>query len=628
MSAPTASSRATPRSRKGCPECRKRRIKCDEQKPQCGHCVRVGRVCHLVDSLFITHPYSSSSTHRRPPKRPRRRGTDGVSGRASVEGPPVVTGIETDPHSRSGALAESDPRDPSPISSAPVTGGPSATQLEPSHLLFEERPSPQNCAGDAYSTATQPTNALGTPGSLASDLPGDTHRDQQEIAFLLRYFSEGPAKFLDVCCDLRPYFSRYVVAISRQSALVRYSACALAAKQLGHMKDPEARIQRTRCQTRMLKVFAESNLDFLWYGAKYYERAIQLLARQLSHGHAATYRLSPSSLYQTHNSNHSNANNHGIDVGPLQILASCILSQYEDLSASMRAWSGHLNGVCKLLHPHLVDPIVFLSELSVPEPALALDTIFWFFALNDVLDAFVGDKPPRLDFGDHGLWRRMGLPLDDAGQLSFHQGGKQVTECIFLKSLIWLLSQVITIDMTNSTQWVRVSEQLDQWHSSLPVTFSSPVAWQSTPEANESEQEYSAESWYASDTCAIAMAFYHMARIVLLIHQPQDVFLQQSRNHTDLLRSYTGLQQGLRRHAMEIVPISRGMPSDVVQKYLIQPLYMAGRCLGEPKERQEVLAILLSIDDNLGVFTCYRVQALSEEWRIPYTPPIRNTDER
>ncbi|KAK1830471.1 Zn(2)-Cys(6) zinc finger domain protein [Podospora conica] len=34
-----------PRSRQGCDECRKRRRKCDEQKPRCGHCITFARRC-------------------------------------------------------------------------------------------------------------------------------------------------------------------------------------------------------------------------------------------------------------------------------------------------------------------------------------------------------------------------------------------------------------------------------------------------------------------------------------------------------------------------------------------------------------------------------------------------------
>lgn len=46
------------RSRKGCPECRKRKIKCDEDQPECGQCKNTDRSCSITDSLFKQHAYS------------------------------------------------------------------------------------------------------------------------------------------------------------------------------------------------------------------------------------------------------------------------------------------------------------------------------------------------------------------------------------------------------------------------------------------------------------------------------------------------------------------------------------------------------------------------------------------
>ena len=37
-----------PRSSNGCHTCRKRKVKCDENKPQCNACLRLGRLCSWV----------------------------------------------------------------------------------------------------------------------------------------------------------------------------------------------------------------------------------------------------------------------------------------------------------------------------------------------------------------------------------------------------------------------------------------------------------------------------------------------------------------------------------------------------------------------------------------------------
>jgi hypothetical protein len=39
------------------PECRRRKIKCDEQRPRCGQCQKGGRNCHILDSVFKKHAF-------------------------------------------------------------------------------------------------------------------------------------------------------------------------------------------------------------------------------------------------------------------------------------------------------------------------------------------------------------------------------------------------------------------------------------------------------------------------------------------------------------------------------------------------------------------------------------------
>lgn len=212
--------------------------------------------------------------------------------------------------------------------------------------------------------------------------------------FFLRYFAEGPGLWMDVFAGQHSYFSQHVVQLAHTSTLVRYAACAVAAKQLGQMKDPILKIRQTNCQRLMLRAFSKSRLDFLWYGAKYYEKAIQLLAKQLSHDDHSIPGLSPCCIYQTGLtpvSNDLSFHDEREEAASLfQIITACILCQYEDLSATMRAWSGHINGIYKLLQSHIHAsslPISFPMPLHVPQPMRALEITFWFFALHDMSEA-------------------------------------------------------------------------------------------------------------------------------------------------------------------------------------------------------------------------------------------------
>ena len=222
------------------------------------------------------------------------------------------------------------------------------------------------------------------------DSVADSYQDRCEIAFFLRYFSEGPGRWMDLGNDTH-YFSRYIVSLADMSALIRYAACALAAKQLGQVKDPESSVRQTACHRAMFKAFSESKLDFLWYGAKYYERAIQILARQISHEDRSDCHMSPACIYQSgltpQSVDYSVLGDQEIAAATFRLLAACILCQYEDLSVTLRAWSGHLDGIYKLLRPHLSGAVELQPSHPIPQTANVVESIFWFLASNDMMDA-------------------------------------------------------------------------------------------------------------------------------------------------------------------------------------------------------------------------------------------------
>ena len=229
-------------------------------------------------------------------------------------------------------------------------------------------------------------------------------------------------------------------------------------------------------------------------------------------------------------------------------------------------------------------------------------------------------KPCRLDPDDFPLWQKMGLPLDDTGQLPFGYIDEPYQETIFFKALIRLLCKIVSQDCGASTHWAHLDMELTQWYHALPTEFLAPITQTLTPPSKVNPQELSIpETWFGSETCAIAMAFYHMAKILLLVNQPQESFLaMQPTKPRDLLSTYNALQRDLHHHAMEIIPIALGMPNPAVQKYMIQPLYIAGRCLSSSSDRQVVIRSLRDIENNLGLFTEYRIKDLSEEWGVPF----------
>lgn len=80
------------------------------------------------------------------------------------------------------------------------------------------------------------------------------------------------------------------------------------------------------------------------------------------------------------------------------VLASCILYQYEDIIATRRAMTGHLDGIFKLLQPHLSPANAFQELHRNPESTRALEVVVWYFALNDMVDACSSQMDTTIDY--------------------------------------------------------------------------------------------------------------------------------------------------------------------------------------------------------------------------------------
>ena len=181
------------------------------------------------------------------------------------------------------------------------------------------------------------------------------------------------------------WFTQQVAILARQSPVVQFSACAVAAKQLGQMQDPHSQFRKTRSQHVVANDLTSHGLDFNWYGAKYYGRAIQLLARQISERSVESAHPSPTALYD----GTSNAETECEDPG-LALSATSILSLYEMLSAtvSMKAWTGHLNGFYKLFKSFNSEVFFqdqpMVSNNPVQTDCPSIQASFWYFVMNDL----------------------------------------------------------------------------------------------------------------------------------------------------------------------------------------------------------------------------------------------------
>lgn len=171
------------------------------------------------------------------------------------------------------------------------------------------------------------------------------------------------------------YFSRQALLAARGSDLVKFAACAAAAKQLGHMKHPGLQTKPTNAAHVMFRALEANGLNYLWYGAKYYGKAIQSMAVEILRTTPNTSTdMSPPELPWDAVSPGTPSAMQGNSEA--RLIAASIMCQYEKLSASTRAWGRHLNGIYKLLQ-------LDRAELLILQSRKSLHSLFWYFVQND-----------------------------------------------------------------------------------------------------------------------------------------------------------------------------------------------------------------------------------------------------
>ncbi|KAI9372931.1 hypothetical protein BJX61DRAFT_505132 [Aspergillus egyptiacus] len=505
-----------------------------------------------------------------------------------------------------------------------------------------------------------------SPDSRASSLGEAPVETDYEVAFLLRHFSEVPGPWMDLF-DLGTYFASHVPVKALRNPLLKYATCAHAAKQLGHAQVAKRPVGGVRLSQVFPGAQKDSpSVDWRWKGAKYYEKAIQLLMKELQpdpgnpdpfgQGHGS--EIGEDIDGQRARSFTEYRLSHGARSDEI-LAATAILSVYELLDATGGAWNRHLSGVKSLLDLAEVGmrPLLRVSpgDLSVQPKRRGLSrarkATFWNFARQDYLSAFINGSRTRLNTEDLALWTEAGIQVDALGfvrpsnsSAGESSGDDVMKEDLIANALVWIISKIINFinDGSNThigqpaavnagslgvpqqlllerlERWYRLEAELDVWYNGLPVTFR-PCARVGTPQTastNESEiQDASSlfEIWYSIPMCSSAMQHYHMARILLQLNKPQEP-IGGAGSIPNRYSSFRSNEGDIKFHSREIVGIGMSCPAGSVRINSLQPLYVSGRCLTDPGERRMVLRLLRDIELDLGWATEYRAKQLLREW--------------
>lgn len=166
--------------------------------------------------------------------------------------------------------------------------------------------------------------------------------------------------------------------------------------------------------------------------------------------------------------------------------------------------------------------------------------------------------------------------------------------------------------------WCSLRKQFQVWHDGLPIAFqpSARVEPSRTPGQLlqcDNESMFT-EVWYSISMCASTMQTYHMSQILLFMNKPHES-TQGGSTVCARLNSYQTVLATCQKHSREIVGISLARPDEAVRMHSVQPLFTAGQCLRDARERQIVLNLLQDVESDIGWATDYRARQLSEQWQ-------------
>jgi hypothetical protein len=467
--------------------------------------------------------------------------------------------------------------------------------------------------------------------------------------------------------DIGTYFASYVPVKARENPLLKYAAVACAAKSLARVQGRKTSMGRSATRRSRGDLYPDGcTVDWKHKAAVFYDHAVSLLLQAVKNDASSSPDTSDCELRQ-----HSGAVAYGCDgQAPKRrrtssnatsvansdelLAASAILCLYEFMDTSISEWAGHLNGAKSLL----VLTQERMKPLQMPSPGSPVSSAtynfiskarratFWNIARQDMFAALINKTHTRLDTEDYSLWREAGLAIDDQGFLISSntsdngypgEGERAISEDLICNALIWLMAKLVNFmavgDALNTDNmgmswaevpqrtlldyWCNLRNQFQMWHDSLPETFQASARVQPSNTVgrllkNESESMFS-EVWYSIPMCASTMQTYHMSQILLFMNKPHES-TQGGSTVCARLNSYQSVLAACQRHSREIVGISLACSDDAVRIHSVQPLFTAGQCLSDARERQVVLNQLREIESDIGWATDYRVRQLSEQW--------------
>ncbi|KAM0717147.1 hypothetical protein Q7P37_006999 [Cladosporium fusiforme] len=536
-------------------------------------------------------------------------------------------------------------------------------------------------------TPVRPPNLLLSKGTTGG---GPAIRDPK-LAFLMRDYSEHAGVWMDLF-DLGQFFATEVPVLAADCPLLLYSCAALSAKSLSRVADDnyntsdvDAYITPSQRHSR-LRLWPGEHLDaegWVRKGRENYDVAVSLLRQALAGITTAQSFSLPDDTTAETASVAQSIPLPSPDSDKL-VAATAVLCVYEFLDASGAEWSRHLDGAKSLfdvakertipltresaiispsieggnssssapptmhhdtqIHGHndslptlanqvrerLASNTHDLPTPTIPQapPSKGRTAVFWNFARQDMLSAFINNTSTRLDTSDLTVWASAGLNLNSQGFICpsnpshpAYDPAAAMSDDTIANALIWLTMKLVNFiaagdEMPQSilgvrqhsllAYWHEMEQQFRSWYEGLPPSFRAISIGAADDTTNDSHCQ--SERWFPRPLCASAMQTYHFARVQLLLNKPHistgspfspgpkasnldhrststDASFAGSMPGSSLAArhaSYALILKQSRFHAREIVAISRGWARDdeACRIHSVQPLWTAGLVLG------------------------------------------------
>ncbi|KAK6340827.1 hypothetical protein TWF696_009145 [Orbilia brochopaga] len=615
------------RVRTGCNTCRKRHVKCDEQKPQCQNCLKGNRPCVFPspDSLFRHSRSGSISKKVSGPNaaaaaNANRRSLDlsavgftiDVKNEPLAAIAPINTELDVSGMLSLANVAVGHHEGISPTSNPPVSpnGAGLASRRQRSQPAVLPLSSPSQYLAQ---TATDSPSQLKVPGSALISPTGAAVTQFQGLA--LAPISPAPRSSISFESRIEPPgFERLPADAAMGNGVNGSSAVAFSSPT----REPSAPLPLSEHEAELFKNFV--NRICPWLDIFDFDRRFTLMVPRLARKSTGLlnaclalsakqqYRLraneSPmqdpnpeiefSQYYDAALREMQNSLVHDVDgtfSSSEEFLATTvILSTFEIIDGSNSEFKKHLEGVGSIIKPQ-----------GIHESLEGLKgAAFWAWYRQDVLAAF---RERRATFITEDYWH-----LDTTPDTMC-----MLREDDLCNRVMFILGQIINYcakdeiekNEHNVAERIRKAEflekKLEDWKRCLPDTFE--------PLTRMRDKDSIFDTlWFNPPCCGVALQIYCFAKIMLTMHKPHPP-------SQDRYQHFLAAQRQYKQSSAMIIGISLSGCEETYHLLSLQCLYAAGLVLDGKEERKILLGLINECQHRTGRSTYYLSEELRKLWQ-------------